>query len=452
MVPLLLARSAGPELLGEFATLINLVALFAFLSTFGLPVWLTREVACQREDKEQVGRLVNISLGLVIVLSVVTAVLMVGLGIGLNYSTVLLRALTLAALALTFDTLARVLTASFYGIEEMEWALVIAFVTEVLFLGLVVAAIPFKVSIDWLMFLYLISRIVSFVAAAQIYQPRFGGVRPAVDKKLWWSLLKTSFPYAINQVVSATNGSIGLVVLSTLSGTVTVALFDIGLGLTMRLNVLARAVNQALYPFLSAQFVKDEHSVRAYTAKSIHLLIIPGCLIATILWVFGHDIVLFLYGEKFLGAVSGLMLLALIIPLRFAGNSLATMLTATGRQEKRSTAVVIVAVTNVLLSLLLIPPFRLMGAVYSTLITEVLLTGVYIWYLKTEIRDMIQWRMLIAPGLGSLLILWGSLLFINTFNTWLLIALSVLLYTLAVVGLDRSSIKSLRLIATRKQS
>jgi hypothetical protein len=90
-----------------------------------------------------------------------------------------------------------------------------------------------------------------------------------------------------------------------------------------------------------------------------------------------------------------------------------------------------------------------MGAVYETLLTEVVLFGMYIWYLRAEVREMFAWRGFIGPGLGALTILAASLL-INTVNIWLLGGISILLYGLIVVWMDRSSIELFRQIAVNR--
>jgi O-antigen/teichoic acid export membrane protein len=257
-------------------------------------------------------------------------------------------------------------------------------------------------------------------------------------------------PFAINNAVTFIRGRLGVIILAFLSGSVVVAMLEVATGLTIRLNVLGRSVNDSLYPFLSSQFVKDVRSLWKYTANGIRFLLIPGFLFATLLWVFGGELVLLLYGEEFVAAIPALKLLALLIPLRFVTYSLGTTLTASNRQGQRSATVTVAAVISVIFNFLLIPRFQLMGAVFAMIITEVILFGQTAWYLRAEMQDIINWRYFIGPVLGSIMILSASYLF-NTLNTWILIILSILLYLIVIVALDRSSIKPLRLILSRRQ-
>jgi len=260
------------------------------------------------------------------------------------------------------------------------------------------------------------------------------------------------FPFAINTAVTVVRGRVGVIILAYLSGSVAVAMLEVATSLTVRINVLGRSVNDASYPFLSSQFVKDARSLTKYTAKGIRFLLIASVLIATVIWVFGEDIIGLLYGEDFLEAVPALKLLALLIPLRFVTYSLGTALTASNRQSKRATAVTVSAVVNVLLNLLLIPRYQMMGAVYAIIITEVMLFGLTIWYLRDEALEMIDWRPFVGPVLGSLIILVGSFFLVKTLNVWILLMLSVLIYFVIIVGVDRSTLEPLRLIVKGRRS
>jgi O-antigen/teichoic acid export membrane protein len=450
-IPIYLARLASAELLGQFATMIALTTLFSAIARFGLPSLLIREIARRRENPEQVAGLVNAVLGLTVVFSAIAIGLLLAVGVLLNYPSILFRGIVLAGLALGVEAVATMIESSFRGREEMEWSGVVIIVMEGAFLVLVaLVAVPLRADIDGLMVAYLASRIISLTVGVWIYRTRFGKLRPTIDKKLWSSLLKTSFPFAITNGLSSVYVRIDMVFLSRLSTSTVVGLYEASNNLTTRLNILARTVNIALYPFLSSEFAKDKQSLQRYTGRTVRFLVAPGTLIAAVLWVFGDRIVVLVYGDKFAAAVQAVKWLALIVPLRFIDTSLEVALSASNREGKRAKAVGLAALTNVTLDFILIPTYQMMGAVYATLITEVVMCTIYVWYLRAEAQEMLAWRGFIGPGLGAATILAASLL-LNTVNIWLLGGMSVLLYGLIVVWMDRSSIELFRLIAVNRQ-
>lgn len=91
-----------------------------------------------------------------------------------------------------------------------------------------------------------------------------------------------------------------------------------------------------------------------------------------------------------------------------------------------------------------------MGAVYGTLLTEGVLFGMYVWYLREEAREMFAWQSFIGPGLGAIAILTSSLL-LNAINVWLVSGISFLLYGLIVVMIDRSSLRLFRQLVVNRQ-
>ncbi len=448
-IPVYLARLANPELLGQYATTIALTGLFAAIAKFGLPSLLIREIARSREAPERVDSLVNAAMGLTTVLSAIAIALMLITSVLLNYPAVLFRACLLAGLALGIEAVTYIIEASFRGREMMEWSAVIITVMEGAFLLLALVTVPFQAAIDWLMIAYLASRIIALVVGIRIYQARFGKLRPTLDKRLWSTLFKTSLPFAITNGLSTVYVRIDVVFLSYLATSSIVGLYEAANNLTMRLNIVARTVNIALYPFLASEFAKDEKSLQRYTGKTIRLLVILGTLVAVVLWAFGENIVVLVYGSKFVDAIQAVKWMALIIPLRFIDTSLEVALSASNREAKRAKAVLVAALTNLVLNFILIPPYRMMGAVYATVLTEVVMCAMYVWILRAEAHEMLAWQGFIGPGLGAATILASSLL-LNTVNIWLLAGMSVLLYSLIVVWMDRSSIEIFRQIAINR--
>ena len=449
-IPVYLARLASAELLGQFATIITLITLFSTLARFGLPSLLIREIARNREDPVKIDNLVNSALGLTAILSAVAIGLMLITSILLNYPSVMIRACMVAGLSLGIEAMAYMIEASFRGREMMEWSAAIVTVMEGSFMFLALVTIPIQATIDWLMIAYLVSRIISLAVGAWIYRSRFGKLYPAIDKILWSSLFKAGTPFAITNGLSSLYVRVDVVFLSRLTTNAVVGLYEAANNLTVRLNVLARTVNIALYPFLSSEFAKDKQSLQRYTAKTIRLLVIPSALIAAVLWTFGDRIVVMVYGDKFTAAIQAVKWLALIMPFKFIDTSLEVALSASNREGKRARAVLVAALTNLLLNFILIPKYHLMGAVYGTLLTESVLFGMYVWYLREEAREMFVWQSFIGPGLGAAVILASSLL-LNTVNIWLLSGMSLVAYILIVVLMDRSSLDLFRQIVVNRQ-
>jgi O-antigen/teichoic acid export membrane protein len=452
VVALVLARSAGAERLGEFTTLIILAGLFAFISAFGLPGLLTREISRVRDDDREIGQLVNGAFGLVIVLSTGAFFLMLAVGIVSSYSPTLLRALILTAIALGIESMAMSIAAAFRGIESLEKSSAVIAVMEATFMLLAVPVVLLREPIDVLMSAYVASRLFGLFIAAWFYRHRFGRLRPTLDWPMWRSLLTKGLPFSVNSVFSFAYSRADVVILSYIAGNTAVGFYEVAYSLTMRTNVVARAVTFALYPLLSHQFSKDQQSMRAYTAGGIHFLNIASFFLAIVLWAFGAEVVGLIYGQPFAEATgTAVKVLTLAIPLRFLETSLGVSLDASNRAGLRATAVAVAALTNAGLNLILIPRYSMMGAVYATVLTEVEIVAIFVWLLREHVREIIAWRAFVAPTLGVLLVVAGLALF-SGLNVLVSLPLSIAVYVGAIVILDRSSVRSVRQLAIGRQT
>lgn len=444
VVALVLARLAGAERLGEFTTLVILAGLFDFISTYGLPALLTREIARLRDDSDRIVALVNAALGLVIVLSSCALVLMCALGVVAGYSPILLRGVVLVAIALGVESMVTVVAAAFRGIEALDRSSAISAVMELSFMVLAVATIMFNARIDLLMGVRVASRMVALALGARLFRARFGRLQPGIDLVAWRRLLREGLPFSINSVFSSAYSRADVVILSALAGNTVVGFYEVAYAVTMRMNVVSRALTFALYPLLSYKFSRDKRSMHQFTGYGIHVLNVAGFFIATILAIFGSEVIGLIYGTQFAGATRlAVRVLALAIPLRFLDTQLGVSLDASNRAGKRATAVAIAAVANAILNAVLIPSQQIMGAVYATLITEVLICGLFIWFLRREVGELLDWRAFAAPAAGVVMIL-GGLMLVGQIATSSSLVLSVFLYVSAIVAFDRRSLETLR--------
>jgi O-antigen/teichoic acid export membrane protein len=443
VVGLALARAAGAEILGEFTTLVILAGLFAFISAFGLPSLLTREISRVRDDTRQLTRLVNAAVGLVVLLAAPAVALMLVVGLVSGYSPLLLRALALTATALTLESAATVVASAFRGVEEIGRSSTVSAVMELSFLLLALVAILLGLKIDSIMATYAASRLAALALAIAFYRSRFGRLRPTLDRTVWSVLLRKGFPFSLNSVFAFAYSRGDVVVLSYLAGNVAVGFYEAAYSLTMRMNLVARAITFALYPLLSLEFTRDQRPMRAYAATGIRYLNLAGFLIVGLVWVFGQHLALLIYGARFAAAIgTALRLLALAIPLRFLETQLGITLDASNRSGKRATAVLVTGVTNMALNVLLIPRYGMMGAVYSTLASEVIICGVFIWFLRDAARDILEWRAFVGPAAGAALVILGPTL-LGGLGVWVLTALAIPAYFAVIVVLDQSSLEPL---------
>ncbi len=87
-------------------------------------------------------------------------------------------------------------------------------------------------------------------------------------------------------------------------------------------------------------------------------------------------------------ATAAFQIMVWILPLRFMNYLFAVSLVAANLQKKRLNAAIICAFFNIIINLMLIPPFGFLGAALATLLTEIILFVIYFTFYKKAVINL----------------------------------------------------------------
>jgi O-antigen/teichoic acid export membrane protein len=369
----LVARSGGPYSLGVFQFALMLATIAPNL--LGLPSLLAREIA-RRLDESR--RWIETCMLIVLISgAVITVILSLGAWLFAD-SSLMARAITLAALGMTLEGTSRIDFNAFEAWERMHLEAIATCVQEAVFLAGTAFALAGGHGISGVMVAYVVSRAtgasVGWVMATHHLS---GPIIPRTDRAFLKRVMSQITPFAINDTMTLAYGRIDAVMLGLLRGPFDVGIYQAGTNLVLYLNVLARSVNNALYPRMSKAWPTQvmrlarlrDASLRLLGAMGIPLMV--GCLLLA------PRIILFFYGAAFEEAILPYELLVLVIPIRMLSQTLGTALTAVDGQTRRMVAVLATAVSNVLLNLYFIPRWSYVGTAVTTVVCE---SGLFIAY------------------------------------------------------------------------
>ncbi|HYT25667.1 MAG TPA: flippase, partial [Actinomycetota bacterium] len=371
---ILVARHGGPAQLGVFQFALTLSQMFSFAVGLGLFNLLTREVAREPRTSRawiEAGVFVALAAG-----GLVSALLGVGVRLA-GQGPDIVEAVTLAGLALAFDTAGRISFAAFAGWERMGLESVATCLQEGLFLAGVPLALDAGLGVRGVLLAYVGSRLCGALAgwlmacrelrAVMLPRPHIGFLRPT---------LRRTIPFALDDAMSLTYIRVDSVILGFVKGPTAVGLYQAGTNLVLYLNVLARVLNTALYPRMSRAWPNPRQLGR-YRDVSLRLLGSVGVPIMVGSLLLAPSIFRFVYGSKFDKAVLTYQVLVLVIPIRMLGHTLGTALTAADGQTRRTVAVAAAAAANFGLNVWFIPRYSYLGAAITTAITE---SGLFVTY------------------------------------------------------------------------
>ena len=232
-------------------------------------------------------------------------------------------------------------------------------------------------------------------------------LRPAADpdeKPLPGNALRLLFAYGnrvwLGSVASMLLARIGQILMAPLSSVEDLGLFSVATTVSDLPLVVALAIAGALFGVNSKE---RDAATMTLTARLTLLVNIVGC---AMLGVTAPWWIVPLFGAEFADAlVPTLMLLASAV-LCVPGLMAATGLGAWGRPGLRSVGLAITLVVNVGVFVLIVPPLGVIGACWTSIISNVVMTG-YMVVVAARVMDVSAWDFLFV-GRGDVMRAWSE--------------------------------------------
>jgi O-antigen/teichoic acid export membrane protein len=242
--------------------------------------------------------------------------------------------------------------------------------------------------------LFILSRL-----SQRLVRPRF-----EIDLGLWRNILKDSWPLALTITFVMIYNRIDQLMLFQMKGAEAVGFYAVAVKPIETLGIIPAAFMTSVFPFISRYFkISKESFKRTYelSFKYMVIIILPIALGITLL---AKQIILLMYGGKFLPSVPALAILVWSQCFVFAGVVHTNLLISAEKQRIVLLLTGTSAVVNILLNLLWIPKYGFVGASVATLIS-------YGWafpfaYLLRTTREymVVLFRKSIMPLLAIILV------------------------------------------------
>jgi O-antigen/teichoic acid export membrane protein len=372
----LLFRAYGKEGLGAYQLGSTFTTVIAFSVALGLPNFLVREVARRPSEARrwvEGGIFCTLCAGVL-----VTGLIVAGVG-ALPINPTLSRVLILAGVALTFDATSQILYALFWAWQRMRFEALAISVQETVFVVATILVIRADGGPAGVMAAYLATRALGAAVAWTVASVGLRGpVVPRFDRAFLRPTLRKAVPFAADDALSATYIRADTLILGVMKGEAAVGLYTACTNLVLYMNVLPRMLNSALFAPLSKAWPREPARFARLRDASLRVLGALAMPIGVGSVLLAPRILTFIYGVAATEAATCYRLLALVIPVRMLGHTLGTALTSSDGQTKRTFAVGVAAVSNVVLNVVIfVPLFSFNGAAAATVVTE---TGLFAAY------------------------------------------------------------------------
>lgn len=440
----LLARFLGPADMGKYYLAISLTTIFSVFIDFGLTNVLTRETAKQPEAASRwLGNILTLKLPLSL-LSVLGILALVAVS-GYDETTRLLVYISCASMVL--DSFTGTVFGAVRGFHNLKYESFASVLFQLIVLVFGYGALRLGGGLAWAMAALALASLANLAYGLFVARRRIGlKLVLLAEKPFMRELLGISWPFALYGIFQRLYTYLDTVLLSFLAGAHAVGLYQVAFKIIFALQFLPLAFTASLYPALSSYWQNNRQQLAVSFERSINYLTIISLPIIVGTVALAGKISLLLK-SGFEDSVLPLQISIISLFFIFINFPIGSLLNACDRQGKNTLNMGIVAALSLALNFLLIPRWQAVGASLTVLITNIVMTGLGLFWAKRIISY--RSRNNFKVGLKSLLasLLMGALILAGReyLNIFVLVALGAAIYFLILFwlgGFRRADIAS----------
>jgi O-antigen/teichoic acid export membrane protein len=381
---LMVARALGPTGFGIYALIFAVVELLAVVSGVGYAEYLTREAA--KDERAGWGLASQLTL-LRIAIAIPVAAMAIGMLSIMHYRGPVLVGAAWMALTIAPRALNEGVQGVLRGTRHYSWYFILD-----LAVGLTLAAGG--------CFLLIFGGKLSAVIATEIAAAAIGGsgalavfLRFRTSERMrlaWGELLRKTLVFNLYPFTSNLYDRVDVVLLSKLAGDYVTGVYSVAYRALGTLQLIPYGVLYSVLPSLSRNDWRDVEKNRLERAMGLLLIVAFAIVLAT--FIVAGPAVRLLLGPRYADSIPILKILIWATIPMYINFGMNIALLAMGRERIFMITSVVCLAVNFIGNLILIPIFSWRGAAVMTIVTELLLLGQNVYWVRQAIgRIAIPW-------------------------------------------------------------
>jgi len=356
------SRVLSVELVGLVNLSQAIILYFNLLTLFGFQTLGAKEVVKSEEKDEIVYSVISIRLIIAILSIGVIAVISIFMTKGKSFSTILLLySLTLIPLSFNLDWF-------FTGIHEMKYNGVFNIIKITIPLCIIIFFLKDDRSVYIIPVAFLIGLIIA--GGYHIYQfKRKGfsfGKKNRVKKRVLFTI---ALPFVMSSILSTINGNVDTIMIAALLNEYELGIYSNSYKLIFFLISMVAILFNVTYPSLIKLKGQDLKNFFGLLTGVVTMFAIPISIGG---FIFSEDILILLFGKKFIEGSLTLKILMIYFVVLFMRELCAYSLNAWGKEKKYLKIIGFSAVSNVIINYFAIINIGIEGAAIATLVCEIL--------------------------------------------------------------------------------
>jgi len=384
---IIVGRFYGTEIFGSFTSSYTLSLLFTYLADYGFDVFITAEVAKNRNDIQSiVSRFFLIKI--IFTSIAVTLFFITCLIIPSNTTTKII--LMIFSLNIIFSTLLGMIFSIFKGFERFNFEAKISIVTNITLLVVIVFLSYFRMNIYYIVFAIIIFRLFGLILAYHKLESYVSVKDLKFDFKISKIMkdIKHVSAFGLDLLFGSLFLQIDTILILSIKGEAQAGIYQSVFRIAMIIFIFPDLIINTLFPTIIRLYHQKNAVWEKLSEISFRFLYFISLPVALFLFIYSEETLRFIYGQKdffresqnLQDSISILKIATFIFILRFCATPFAMVITIKGEQYKRTIVVIIATILNILLNIYFIPQYGAMAAIVVSVFTNLFALTSYIYF------------------------------------------------------------------------
>ena len=447
-----ISRTLKPHGVGIYADTSAWIQWFVLIASIGIALYGNREIAYVREDKEKLSQTFwEIQIIKLVMTIVAYIALVIFLKVYTKY-TWYIWVQSINVLAATLD-----ISWLYMGIEDFKRTVIRNTGVKILSLVLILSFV--KTPNDVALYIFLTGFSVLLGNATLWPRLRIMLTRVKISSLRPWRHLKPSLALFVPQIATQiylilNKNMLGIIVNSTAVG-----YYNNSDSLVKMVLALVTATGTVMLPHVASEFVKgNKEAINEMLYSSFDFVSFISVAMAFGLAAVGLHGVPYFYGRGFEPVGPAIMIESAVIVIIGWSNAIGVQyLLPTDRVKEYTHSVILGSIINVILNFPLMKIWGLYGAMVSTVLSEIVVTGYQFWTIRTEVlfaRMFINfWKYILSGIIMFIPVFWLN---IKVHTSWISIlfevVIGIVIYLVAILLLKPTILNKAYKLIRRKNN
>lgn len=446
----LIARFYGKDIFGQFTTAQTFASIFTIFADFGIDILLTTELPRNKKNFQET---ITKYFSLKILLTILCFIVLIFISIISDFPLQLTKMILIFGLYAIFTTLTKYFYALFKGKESLIFETKVSFFVNFATLITVLPLILMNQDIIIITIIFAVLRFLGLGMAIYLAFKLFPNLSFEINFKDTRLILKKVVVFGLFFIFGNLYFQLDTILLSYIKGEESVGVYQAVFRFVMLPLIIPDILINSILPTLSRLNVDQPLKWEKLGYTLYRFLFFISIPIGLILFFNSAQLIYLIYGNEFSESIIILKIFALIIIVRFFGETFGLMLTSSNNQGARTIIVFSATIVNLALNLIFIPQYGVLGAALISLITNIFVASLNLYVSKSLLQNWLKSIVNMNLFMIFILLILANWYFSNI-KFWYLCFIIPLLYFSAIYKFvltqwEKNYLKNLRILGGR---